>query len=153
LHENALFSRLLKYTADLYSTPQLNVHAGSQVNGREVKNQPFHRRFRFAFAGLLLTLHGENSFRTHVLAAIVVFGVLVWRRPAPMWWAVLILTMTIVLALELVNTALEHLSDHLHPDQHPRIKVVKDCAAAAVLVASIGAIGVAIAFIFDQCKL
>jgi undecaprenol kinase len=56
----------------------------------------------------------------------------------------------VVLAMELVNTAVEHLADHLHPDQHPRIKIVKDCAAAAVLVTSLGALCVAVAFVIDQ---
>ena len=35
---------------------------------------------------------------------------------------------------EMFNTALEHLVDHLHPEIHPRIGVVKDCAAAGVLM-------------------
>jgi len=51
---------------------------------------------------------------------------------------------TLVIAAELINTALEHLADHLHPEQDPRIKLVKDCAAAAVLVLSMGAIWVAV---------
>ena len=50
---------------------------------------------------------------------------------------------SLVIATELINTALEHLADHLHPEQHPRIKIVKDCAAAAVLILSIGALWVA----------
>ena len=50
---------------------------------------------------------------------------------------------SLVIAAELTNTALEHLTDHLHPEQHPRIKIVKDCAAAAVLIISVGALWVA----------
>ena len=45
----------------------------------------------------------------------------------------------LVLGLELVNTALEHLADHLHPETHAEIRIAKDCAAAAVLVASAAA--------------
>ena len=51
---------------------------------------------------------------------------------------------SLVIAAELINTALEHLADHLHPEQHPRIKIVKDCAAAAVLILSAGALWVAL---------
>ena len=43
-------------------------------------------------------------------------------------------------AAELLNTALEHLADRLHPEQHPTIQAAKDCAAAAVLVASLAAV-------------
>jgi diacylglycerol kinase (ATP) len=69
-------------------------------------------------------------------------------RPAPLWWAIVALTVALVLAAELINTAIECLADHLHPDEHPRIKVVKDCAAAAVLVVSVGAVAVAAAFVY-----
>jgi len=112
-----------------------------------VKNQPFAARLRFAFAGLAATLRSESSFKIHVVAAIAVGGVLVWLRPAPLWWAIAALTVAFVLAAELLNTAIEHLADHLHPELHPRIKIVKDCAAAAVLVASLGALAVAAAFV------
>jgi diacylglycerol kinase (ATP) len=62
------------------------------------------------------------------------------------------LTVVLVLAVELVNTAIEGLADHLHPEQHPSIKVVKDCAAAAVLVAALGALGVAAAFVYELLR-
>ncbi len=39
-----------------------------------------------------------------------------------------------------MNTALEHLADRLHPELHPSIRAAKDCAAAAVLIASIAAV-------------
>ena len=69
--------------------------------------------------------------------------------PPPLWWAIAALTIAFVLAAELFNTAVEGLADHLHPDQHPAIKAVKDCAAAAVLVASAAALAVAAAFVYD----
>ncbi len=117
-----------------------------------MKNQSLPRRLGFALAGLAGALRTERSFRIHVAAAAVVGGVLAWFRPPPVWWAIGILTVVAVLASELVNTAIEHLADHLHPDRHPSIKAVKDCAAAAVLIASLGALGVAAAFVYDLVK-
>jgi undecaprenol kinase len=113
-----------------------------------MKNQPFPVRLGFALAGLVAALRTENSFRFQLLAAVAVLAALVWVKPPPVWWAVAILTVVAVLAAELVNTAVEHLADHLHPDRHPRIKTVKDCAAAAVLVASVGALAVAAVFVY-----
>jgi diacylglycerol kinase len=49
------------------------------------------------------------------------------------------------------NTAIEALADHLHPEIHPSIRIVKDCAAGAVLVASLGALGVGVAFVVHIC--
>ena len=67
-------------------------------------------------------------------------------KPAPIWWALVVVAATAVLSAELFNTALERLADHLHPERHPEIRVLKDCAAGAVLIASIRAMGVARAF-------
>lgn len=112
-----------------------------------MKNQPFHRRLSFALAGIGAALRAEKSFRTQIVAAIAILLVLAWLQPAPVWWALILLAIAGVLAAELVNTALEALADHLHPDQHPTIKLAKDCAAGAVLIASLAALGVGAAFL------
>ena len=56
----------------------------------------------------------------------------------------------LILALELINTALELALDHLHPAQHPAIEAAKDCAAGAVLMLSITGIGVFTAFVVPE---
>jgi diacylglycerol kinase len=114
-----------------------------------MKNQGFLRRLGFALAGLKTTWRNEQSFRMHALATVAVLAVLLWFRPPPQWWAIAALTIAFVMATEIVNTALEGLADHLHPEQHPAIKAVKDCAAGAVLVASVAALGVAAAFVYE----
>ena len=115
-----------------------------------MKNQPFHTRLGFALEGIAFSMRSERSFRIHVAAVVVVTVVLIWLRPAPFWWAAVALSCALVLAAELVNTAIEHLADHLHPEVHPGIRCVKDCAAAAVLIASCGALAVAAAFAFEM---
>jgi undecaprenol kinase len=109
------------------------------------KNQPFVERLRFALAGIAHGLRAEHSVRFHACAFAAVLAVLVWFRPEPEWWAITLLTSAAVMAAELFNTAIEHLADHLHPEIHPSIRIVKDCAAAGVLVTSLAAIAVAIA--------
>lgn len=64
------------------------------------------------------------------------YAALAVLRPALVWWAVVTLAIALVLAAELLNAALEALVDHLHPDIHHRIRVVKDIAAGAVLIAA-----------------
>ena len=114
-----------------------------------MKNRPFLERLRFALAGLAHAFRSENSFRTHTLAAMAAFALLAVLRPSPFWWALIALTVAAVFAAELFNTALEHLADRLHPEQHPQIKAAKDCGAAAVLVCSIAALAVAAALLAD----
>ena len=104
----------------------------------------------FAIQGLSTAFRIESSFRLQCLAAFLVLLVLACNRPAMIWWALLLLNCGMVLAAELFNTALENLIDHLHPDLHPSIKIVKDCAAGAVLILSISALCVFVAFLLEN---
>jgi undecaprenol kinase len=117
------------------------------MNGN--KNLSFLSRFRFACAGIAHGLRSERSLRVQSLALLAVLLALAIARPAPFWWAIVILASSTVLAAELFNTAVERLADHLHPDIHPEIRIVKDCAAAGVLLSSGGAVGVAIALLIE----
>lgn len=110
------------------------------------KNQSFFLRLRFAWAGIGHAVRAEDSLRFQVLAFGFVVIVLAVLRPEPEWWAMILLASAAVISAELFNTAVEQLADHLHPDIHPSIRIVKDCAAGAVLVTSIAALGVAAAF-------
>jgi undecaprenol kinase len=70
-------------------------------------------------------------------------------RPGLIWGAAVTLSIALVLALELVNSAVESMIDHLHPEAAPEIKLAKDIAAGAVLVATIGAIVVGLFMLID----
>jgi diacylglycerol kinase (ATP) len=111
------------------------------------KNQPFAARVSFACAGLVHGVRSERSLQLQLLALGVVLVVLVVLRPEPVWWALVIGSSALVIAAEMFNTAIEALADHLHPEIHPSIRVVKDCAAGAVLIASLGALGVGVTLV------
>ena len=104
------------------------------------KNQPLHSRMRFALAGIRETWRRERSFRTQVGVALAVVVALIVIRPPAVWWALIGFVIAVVLSIEIVNTALEALIDHLHPDIHPEIRIVKDMAAGAVLLVVVGAV-------------
>ncbi len=70
-----------------------------------MKGQPFYRRLRFARHGLTQAWRRERSLRTHLLAATLVLLVLLLTRPAAIWWAVLTLTVGLVVIAELLNSA------------------------------------------------
>ena len=114
-----------------------------------MKNQPFPARVGFALRGIGHAFRAETGFRVHTLAGCAVAAVLCITRPPAAWWAIAAITVSAVVAAELFNTAIERLADHLHPQRHPAIGIVKDCAAGAVLVTSIAALCVAAAFVFD----
>ena len=111
------------------------------------KNQPFRLRLRYAWSGIAAGLRLEHSLRIQLVALAIAVAVLCIFRPEPIWWAAIALSSGLVVAAELLNTAIEHLADHLHPEIHPQIQIVKDCAAAAVLVASLAACAAGIALV------
>lgn len=107
-----------------------------------MKNRPFRERLGFAVAGLAHALRNERSLRTQAVIGVLALIALAVLQPAPIWWALVGTLTALVLAAELFNTALEELVDYLHPENHRRIQRVKDCAAAAVLILSLGALWV-----------
>jgi undecaprenol kinase len=111
------------------------------------KNQRFRARLGFALRGLAEALRTEASLRLQALAGALALAVLLVLRPAAVWWALVLLASAAVVAAELFNTAIEHLADELHPQHSPGMRLVKDCAAAGVLIAVLGALGVAVALL------
>ena len=105
-----------------------------------MKNQPFHIRMGFALAGIAAVWRSERSFRTQCALAVGAVIVTALLRPGWMWAAIVGLAIALVLAFELMNSALEYAIDKVHPDVAPEIKRAKDAAAGAVLIASIGAL-------------
>jgi undecaprenol kinase len=109
------------------------------VTGQENKNMPFAIRFGFAWAGIRAVWIRERSFRAQGYMAVLAIAVTAALRPGLLWCAAIAFAIALVLALELLNSSLEHLIDYLHPEIAAEIKIVKDAAAGAVLIASLGA--------------
>jgi diacylglycerol kinase len=105
------------------------------------------RSFRYAFAGLAYCLRTQRNFRIHSLATLLVAVVGLWLGVSWVEWAVLAVTVTMVLAAEMINTVVEAAVDLASPAYHPLAKVAKDVAAGAVLLTAMGAVVVAL-FVF-----
>jgi diacylglycerol kinase (ATP) len=106
------------------------------------KNACFRRRLGFAVSGVHRAARREKSFRTQLRLGALGAGLALLPRPGLLWTALFALAATLVLALEMINAALEEALDRLHPGRHPAIGAAKDAAAGAVLLASIGALAV-----------
>lgn len=115
-----------------------------------MKNRPFRERLGFASQGIRTGWHREHSFRTQTMLASIAVLALVMLRPAPIWWAMVAVTCALVLALELLNSAMETIIDLLHPDIDPAIKIAKDMLAGAVLTMSVAALAVGVAMVADS---
>jgi len=96
--------------------------------------------FGYAFAGLGHGLRTQVNLRIHFLAAsaVIIAGLLL--QISTVEWAILVVTIMIVMSAELFNTAVEAMTDRVGQEYHPLSKVAKDTAAGAVLVSAIGAV-------------
>lgn len=101
--------------------------------------------FRAALSGAVVTLRTQPNAWIELTAAAVVIVAGWWFGIAPIEWAVIALTLGLVLALESINTAIEAAIDLVSPDHHPLAKIAKDAAAGALIFAVLGSLGVAVA--------
>ncbi len=101
----------------------------------------FLRGFTHAGRGVAHGWRTQRNFRVELVCAALAVGFALWLR-APL--SPILLSCALVLSLELMNSALEAALDRLHPERHPGIGAAKDAAAGAVLLASAGALLVAL---------
>lgn len=101
---------------------------------------PFLRSVVLAWAGIRFTFRTQRNMRYHCLIAMLVCGLGVIVSLDQTEWAIIILTIALVMALEVVNTAIEQAVDLASPQIHPLAKTAKDAAAGAVLLAAAAAV-------------
>ncbi len=99
--------------------------------------QKFIHSVQYAVAGLREAFSKGRNFRIQSVIGIAAFLAGLCLRIPLCHWLVLLLCAGLVLTLEVINTAIEALCDHLHPEKHCKIRVVKDLSAGAVLLAAI----------------
>lgn len=97
----------------------------------------FLKSFVYAGEGILLGLRHERNFKIHILAMFVVILAGVLSNLERMEWFIVIILISGMLALELVNSALERVVDLVTKEYHPLAKQAKDLAAGAVFLFAI----------------
>ncbi len=101
--------------------------------------------FRFAWAGICYTFRTQRNFRIQTTIGFMAVSLSFLVHLSSIKFLCVCLTIVIVLALELLNTAIEAVVDLTIGKQfHSLAKTAKDCSAGAVLVSAIGSIVVAV---------
>lgn len=93
-----------------------------------------------AFDGIIDLIKSENNAKVHLVSTIVVIIVGFKLQFLAIEWLWISLAIAGVWVAELINTAIEKLTDLVSPEINPIAKKVKDYAAGAVLVMAIWAI-------------
>ena len=95
------------------------------------------RSFRFAGAGIRSFFREEPNARIHLLATILLVPLFLFLHLTTTEKVLIILVTGGVWITEIINTAIERAMDLISTERDPRIGMIKDLAAAAVLVAAI----------------
>jgi diacylglycerol kinase len=100
----------------------------------EIQNR--YRSFRAALRGFGWLILSERHFQLHLVAAVaaILLGLILGLTGVE--WAILVVTIGLVLAAEAINTAIEHTIDLTVRQIHPLARNAKDIGAAAVLIAA-----------------
>ncbi len=95
--------------------------------------------FKHALNGIANVFKNEQNFRIHIIATIlaIITGILFSIEKTE--WMMIIIAISIVTALELINSSIEYLCDFVSQQYHDKIKRIKDASAGAVLISAIGA--------------
>lgn len=98
------------------------------------------RSFGFALEGISYLIRTQRSAQIELAIGVVILALAAWLRITPLEWAVLVLAMALVLALEALNTAIELAVTLASPQRHPLAKAAKDVSAAMVLIAALASV-------------
>jgi undecaprenol kinase len=100
----------------------------------------FLRSVGHAFAGISYILRTQRNARIELVVGVGALALAAWLGLSAAGWAILVLTISLVLVLESINTSLELAVTLASPDLHPSAKAAKDIAAACVLTGAVASI-------------
>jgi diacylglycerol kinase len=103
-----------------------------------------HHSFGFALAGILHAFRDNRNIRIHTVIAILVLVASFLLGLTKIEKIIILLVVVLVIASEMINTAIEEMVDLITGEHREEAKRAKDVAAGMVLVAAIGAIIVGI---------
>lgn len=102
------------------------------------------KSFKYAIRGLVKTFREELNLKIQTIIAILVIILGIYFNITQFEWLVLVLVIGLVILMEVVNSAVERITDVLKPRINSYVKEIKDIMAAAVMLASIMAVIVGI---------
>ncbi|WP_299351897.1 diacylglycerol kinase [uncultured Shimia sp.] len=98
-----------------------------------------YHRIIWSWAGIVHAWRQEHSFRSWVWANLISAALALALPLTPGERALILALGVLVMAFELVNTAIEEVVDYISDEQHPKAKAAKDCGSGAVFVSALAA--------------
>lgn len=109
-----------------------------------MKNRNFIESFKNAIEGIVSGIREEKNLKIHLVIACLVIALAIYFRISKIEWLILFITIFLVVFAEMINTAIESVSDAISKEYNILIKKAKDVAAGAVLIVTINAMVIGI---------
>ena len=90
---------------------------------------------KYSLDGLLYAYKNEKSLWMHAFCSIVGISLGIIFKISLIQWSMILISLGFILAIELLNTAIEAVVDMVTLEYHPLAKIAKDCGSAASFIA------------------
>ena len=102
-----------------------------------IKMKKIIKSFKYAIEGIIEGIKDEKNLKIHfiIMILVIIFGI--FLKITVIEWIICIILFSLVISLELINTAIENTVDLITNEKNPKAKIAKDTAAGAVLVVAI----------------
>ena len=122
----------------------------SKISRDDIKKKGIKRTlrtFKYSLAGLIYAYKNEQSMWIHAIGSLftITLGFIYHLKLSE--WAIVFIALGVILASELINTAIEAAVDLCTLEIHPLAKIAKDCGSAATFVLTLVSIVICL-FVF-----
>jgi diacylglycerol kinase (ATP) len=107
---------------------------------KHVREHGVFSAFHHAFEGIIYATRTQINMRLHFIAAALILAATLYLHLQRVYVIGIVIIVAVVLAFELMNTAIESVVDLMTLAHHPLAKIAKDTAAGAVLVVAFAAV-------------
>lgn len=105
-----------------------------------MKKPPFYKSLYYSIKGFLWMLKSERNFQIEILALLINLALMVYLKVDSTDAALIFIVCFLVLIAETINTAIEKFCDFVEPKFNEKIGLIKDLAAASVVIVAVLAV-------------
>ncbi|MDP4180946.1 MAG: diacylglycerol kinase family protein [Bacillota bacterium] len=117
-----------------------------------MKNKNILMSFLNAFNGIIIAVKSERNIKIHIVCACLVFILSLHYKISRTEFAIIFLTISLVIVAEFINTAIEAVVDLVTSAYSQKARIAKDVAAGAVWISAFFAVIVGFIIFFDRVK-
>ncbi|AEE15113.1 diacylglycerol kinase [Thermodesulfobium narugense DSM 14796] len=114
------------------------------------RSHNIYKSFYFAIMGLLIAFKEERNLKIQLTMFFLLLAIGLILRFKPIEWIIVLLSSSIVIVSEIINSVVERIMDYINPEFDDRVKIIKDMSASFVLIACLFSVIIFLILIFNR---